>query len=45
VKGISALTLGLNGGALAAADYTLPKTDAEPIPLPRPGSDIVVTVV
>jgi hypothetical protein len=45
VKGISALTLGLNGGTLAAADYTLPKTDAEPIPLPRPGADIVVTVV
>lgn len=45
VKGISALTLGLDGGALAAADYVLPKTDAEPIPLPRPGADIVVTVV
>jgi hypothetical protein len=44
VKAVTALTLGLDGGALADADYTLPVTDAEPIPLPRPGADIVVTV-
>lgn len=44
VKGISALTVGASGGSLAAADYTLPTTNAEPIPMPRPGTDIVVTV-
>jgi hypothetical protein len=44
VKSVTALTLGLQGGALSAADYTLPVDNAHPVGLPTPGAGIAVTV-
>jgi hypothetical protein len=41
---VTALTVGLQGGALSAADYTLPVTNAKPVPMPSAGADIVGTV-
>jgi uncharacterized phage protein gp47/JayE len=44
VQNVTALTVGLQGGALAASDYTLPVTTAQPVPITTPGADIVGTV-